>query len=399
MGYITQAVIVNLAPLFFVIFQNSFGLKLSQIGQLVLLNFFTQIITDIASIKIVSKIGYRKSAVTAHVFCAAGLIMMGILPRVIPAYGGLVISVITYAVGGGLIEVIISPIVDSVPGEAKAAAMSLLHSFYCWGQMTVVLVTTIIIWIIGDVYWYILPIAWAAIPILNLINFLRVPIPEMSPESEHMNIKELFSSKIFILALIMMVCSGAAELAMSQWASMFAEIGLGVPKLTGDILGPCLFAVFMGIGRAAYGLKGNKIDLRKALIACSVLTAVCYIAAVFVKIPVISLISCALCGLGVSLMWPGMLSLTSSRCQGGTALFAILAVAGDVGCSIGPWISGVISDIAMSSETAINSASQTGMSIEQISLKSGMLAASIFPIIMIIGIIRMKKGTGNGKET
>lgn len=391
-GYITQAVIVNLAPLFFVIFQKSFGLSLTQIGQLVLINFLTQIVVDIISIKVVAKIGYRGAALIAHMFCAVGLILMSILPQIMPPYGGLLISVLLYAIGGGMIEVIISPIVDAVPGDAKAAAMSLLHSFYCWGQVGVVLITTVIIRIIGNDLWYVLPIMWSVIPIYNFFVFIKVPLPPMVSEEESMNIKELFSSKIFILALVMMVCSGASELSMSQWSSFFAEKALGILKLMGDILGPCLFAVFMGIGRAVYGIKGEKIDLRKALIACAVLTTACYMVTVFIKIPVISLLGCALCGLGVSLMWPGMLSLTSSRCPtGGTAMFAILAMAGDVGCSIGPWLVGVISDTVTSSSSAMAVVNSTGLDIEQVSLKFGLLIASLFPIIMIIGVTLMSR--------
>jgi Major Facilitator Superfamily. len=394
LGYITQAILVNLAPIFFVIFQEDFGLTLTQIGQLALVNFVTQIATDFVAIKFVDKIGYRKSALVAHLFAAAGLILMSVLPFVMGeyAYGGLIISVMVYAVGGGLIEVIISPIVDAVPGDAKEAAMSLLHSFYCWGQVVVVLLTTVVIKIIGGDLWYILPILWALIPIFNFFNFIRVPLPEMVSAHDSMHLKELFSSKVFVLALVMMVCSGASELAMSQWASFFAEVGLGVPKLLGDILGPCLFAVCMGIGRVVYGFKGDKIDLRKALIACSIFATICYMVTVFVSNPIISLFGCAFCGFGASLMWPGMLSLTAKRCPtGGTALFAILALAGDAGCSIGPWLCGVVSDAVISSAKGAEMAQNMGLKLEQVGLKAGLLATSVFPLVMMIGVFIMKE--------
>jgi len=393
LGYITQAILVNLAPIFFVIFQEDFGLTLTQIGQLALVNFVTQIVTDFAAIKFVDKIGYRKSALIAHFFASTGLILMSVLPFVMGenAYGGLITAVMIYAVGGGLIEVIISPIVDAIPGDAKASAMSLLHSFYCWGQVLVVLVTTVLIKVIGGELWYFLPIMWSLVPLINLFNFIRVPLPQMVSAHDSMNLKELFSSRIFVLALVMMMCSGASELAMSQWASLFAEIGLGVPKLIGDILGPCLFAACMGIGRVVYGFKGDKIDLRKALIACSVFATICYMVTVFVSVPIISLLGCAFCGFGASLLWPGMLSLTAKRCPtGGTALFAILALAGDAGCSVGPWLCGVVSDAVISSSKGVEIAQSYGLKLEQVGLKAGLLATSIFPLIMIIGVFVMK---------
>ena len=392
LGYITQAVIVNLAPLLFVVFQNDFGLTLTQIGQLVLINFLTQIVTDLAAIRLIEKTGYRAAVMGAHILCAAGLILMSILPFLLPAYPGLLIAVVLYAIGGGLIEVIISPMVDAIPGDAKASMMSLLHSFYCWGQVLVVLVTTVLVKLIGSQFWYILPPLWALIPLFNFFNFMRVPITPMIADNEKMNLRELFSAPIFILALVMMMCSGAAEQAMAQWASFFAEKGLGVPKLLGDLLGPCLFAVFMGIGRTIYGIKGEKIPLKKALTVCAILTTVCYMITVFAGLPVLSLLGCAICGLGVSLMWPGMLSLTSAKCpKGGTAMFAILAMAGDAGCSLGPWLTGLVSDAVIASPTAAALSASTHMTTEQVGLKGGLLIASIFPIIMVAGVNLMDK--------
>ena len=258
-GYITQGIVNNLSPLFFVLFQNKFGISYSLISALILCNFVTQVITDMLSVKYVDRIGYRKSAVIAHALAFLGLVMQGTLPNVLPApYVGLVLATIVNGVGGGLIEVIISPIVDSCPGDAKASAMSLLHSFYCWGQVGVVLITTLLLRLIGEDLWFIIPILWSLLPLYNLFRFLKVPLMPTVPEEEKTPLKTLFTSKIFLMALLLMLCAGASELAMSQWSSLFAERALGVTKVIGDLLGPCLFAVFMGIGRTIYGVWGEK---------------------------------------------------------------------------------------------------------------------------------------------
>ncbi|HEY5583023.1 MAG TPA: MFS transporter [Ruminiclostridium sp.] len=387
-GYITQAIVNNLAPLLFIVFQNQFNISFEMIGRLILINFGTQLIVDALAVKLVDKIGYRVSIVLAHIFSAVGLIALGILPNIITSpYNGLIIAVVIYAVGGGLIEVLVSPIVDSLPGDAKASAMSLLHSFYCWGQVGVVLISTILLKLMGNNTWYILPILWSLVPIYNLIKFVKVPLMPAVSEHEKMPIKQLLNSKLFLIALILMMSAGASEQAMSQWASLFAEKGLQVPKLMGDLLGPCLFAVLMGIGRTIYGVWGHKIHLKKALFASAALCISCYAVTVFVQIPIISLLSCALCGFSVALMWPGVFSMTAERYpKGGTAMFAMLAIFGDLGCSVGPWLSGVISDLAQKSSKLIELGVTNGLNSEQLGLKSGMLIAVIFPLIMLLGI-------------
>ena len=327
-GYITQGIVNNLSPLFFVLFQNKFGISYSLISALILCNFVTQVITDMLSVKYVDRIGYRKSAVIAHALAFLGLVMQGTLPNVLPApYVGLVLATIVNGVGGGLIEVIISPIVDSCPGDAKASAMSLLHSFYCWGQVGVVLITTLLLRLIGEDLWFIIPILWSLLPLYNLFRFLKVPLTPTVPEEEKTPLKTLFTSKIFLVALLLMLCAGASELAMSQWSSLFAERALGVTKVIGDLLGPCLFAVFMGIGRTIYGVWGEKIHLTGAMVFCAALCILCYLGTALFENPWLSLLSCALCGFSVSLMWPGTFSLTSAAYpKGGTAMFGILAV-------------------------------------------------------------------------
>lgn len=390
-GYITQGIVNNLSPLFFVLFQNKFGISYSLISALILCNFVTQVITDVLSVKYVDRIGYRKSAVIAHALAFLGLVMQGTLPNVLPApYVGLVLATIVNGVGGGLIEVIISPIVDSCPGDAKASAMSLLHSFYCWGQVGVVLITTLLLRLIGEDLWFIIPILWSLLPLYNLFRFLKVPLMPTVSEEEKTPLKTLFTSKIFLVALLLMLCAGASELAMSQWSSLFAERALGVTKVIGDLLGPCLFAVFMGIGRTIYGVWGEKIHLTGAMVFCAALCILCYLGTALFENPWLSLLSCALCGFSVSLMWPGTFSLTSAAYpKGGTAMFGILAVLGDVGCSVGPALMGAVSG-AVSGNAKI-AASFPNLTADQLGLKSGMLFSSVFPAFILIGVLLLTR--------
>lgn len=390
-GYITQGIVNNLSPLFFVLFQNKFGISYSLISALILCNFVTQVITDVLSVKYVDRIGYRKSAVIAHALAFLGLVMQGTLPNVLPApYVGLVLATIVNGVGGGLIEVIISPIVDSCPGDAKASAMSLLHSFYCWGQVGVVLITTLLLRLIGENLWFIIPILWSLLPLYNLFRFLNVPLMPTVPEEEKTPLKTLFTSKIFLVALLLMLCAGASELAMSQWSSLFAERALGVTKVIGDLLGPCLFAVFMGIGRTIYGVWGEKIHLTGAMVFCAALCILCYLGTALFENPWLSLLSCALCGFSVSLMWPGTFSLTSAAYpKGGTAMFGILAVLGDGGCSVGPALMGAVSG-AVSGNAKI-AASFPNLTADQLGLKSGMLFSAVFPALILIGVLLLTR--------
>ena len=392
-GFITQAIVNNLAPLLFIIFQDRFNISFEMVGRLILINFGTQIAADLFAAKYADRIGYRKAAVAAHLFCGLGLICLGILPGLLPnPYTGLMIAVMIYAVGGGFIEVLISPIVESLPGDAKASAMSLLHSFYCWGQMAVVLITTLLVKILGADVWFILPVMWSVIPLYNMFMFMKVPLMPPVEEKEKTPLRQLFGARTFVLALILMMCAGSSELAMSQWSSLFAEKGLQVPKLVGDLLGPCLFALLMGIGRTIYGNFGHRINLKKALIASGALCVICYAVTIFVQVPIISLLGCALCGFSVSLMWPGTLSLTAeSFPKGVTAMFGLLAVFGDLGASIGPWMAGLVSDLAQESHRLLAIGQAYGMGPDQVGLKTGLLSAMIFPIMLTVSLAVMKE--------
>lgn len=379
LGYITQAIVNNLAPLLFVTFQTQFSISLEKIGLLISINFAMQMFVDILAAKYVDKIGYRICTVAAHVCCTAGLVGMGIFPFLFSnAYAGLIVAVLINAIGGGLIEVLISPIVESLPGDEKASAMSLLHSFYCWGHVGVVLISTLYFVTVGISKWYLLTVFWAIIPCFNAFFFSKVPLHTVEAETESMPIRKLFSMKIFWMFLILMICSGASEQAMSQWASLFAESGLKVSKTMGDLLGPCAFAVLMGVSRVFYGKFGAKIKLKKFIIASGFLCIISYLLATLSPYPLLSLVGCGLCGLSVGIMWPGTFSLSCQYCpQGGTALFALLALGGDIGCAAGPGLVGVVSNLANDS------------------LKSGLLFAMVFPIVMVIvtGMLRKIKKT------
>ena len=376
-GYFVQAIINNLAPLFYVIFQEEFGINYTKISWLIMLNFVTQLVVDIVSVKAIEKLGYRVSIVAAHVFSAVGLFLLGALPRMMNNhYIGIVIPIIIYATGSGLIEVLVSPIVEGLPLQNKSGEMSLLHSFYCWGQMSVVLLTTVAIKFAGGENWIYAPMLWAIIPFINMFAFMRVPIIPPVPEGEdEMKAGELFRKPVFILLTVLMLCSGASELTMAQWASTFAEKSLGVDKLTGDLLGPCLFALLMASMRVAFGLLGDKVDIKRVLSFSAALCVVAYMTATLAKNPMVSLIGCGLCGLSVATMWPGVFSFAAKLFpRGGTPLFAMLAVFGDLGCAMGPWLAGVISDAVR--ETSINFDP----------LKFGILTMVIFPVTMIITI-------------
>lgn len=384
-SYITQAITINLAPLFFIIFQDRYAVSYSLLGQLVLITFVIQLMVDFVSIRLLERIGYRVAAIAAHVLASVGLVLLGVLPPLFAdPYLGILTAVFFYSMGGGMTEVIVSPLVDALPGDAKASSMSLLHSFYSWGQCLVVLVTTLLLRVFGGGYWAWLPCLWALIPAANVVLFCLVPVPDMIAAEKNGNrLSDLFRKPVFYVFILLMICGGAAEMTMSQWASLFAEKAIGVSKVVGDLLGPCFFGVLMGLGRVGYGLWGRKIRIAPALFGCSALTLICYLLSVFGGLPIFSLIGCAVCGLGVSLMWPGVLSLSSGKYpMAGAPMFAVLALAGDLGCSVGPWFSGIVTDWAKTAHV-LPIAGIVG-DAEQIAMKYGMLAATVFPLIMVI---------------
>lgn len=399
MGYITQAAVVNLAPLLFVIFSEKFGVSYEMLARIVLINFIVQISADLISIKLSRRFSLRQLSVTAHVFCAAGFLLFAFLPEAM-GYAGVLLSTTVYSFGGGMIEVVVNPVIDACDeecgGEKSPAAIAILHSFYCWGHILVVAVSTLFLHFAGNDMWYILPLIWSVVPIINIFFFGSVKMPDGSTEGGGLSLKKLFSMKLFLLAAILMITGGAAEQAVAQWSSMFAEKGLGISKMMGDLLGPMCFALCMAIVRIIAGLLGNRIDTKKILMASSVLCIVSYSMMVFVNNPVVSLIGCSLSGIAVAFMWPGVLSLTSREIpHGGATMFGALAFFGDVGCSIGPWIAGFVCDGAKLNYASLEKAFSffANLDGDQIGLKCGIFAAIVFPIVMLItlGFFKKKK--------
>jgi fucose permease len=376
-AYLVQSMVINFIPLLFITFHESFGIPLQQITLLVTVNFITQLIVDFAAAFFIDYIGYKNGAIIAQVFCSLGMVLLAILPsRMGSPFAGLLTSVITYSVGAGLIEVLISPIVESTPSDNKETAMSLLHSFYSWGHVLVVLLTTLFFRLFGIENWQIMALVWAALPACVGVMFCFAPVNHLIGEGEKgMTWKELTKSKLFWVMVLMMICAGASEHAVSQWASAFAEKGLGISKTVGDLAGPLAFAVLMGLSRVIHSSKGRNWDLRKFIIFSTCLCLVSYMLITLVPNPVVNLIGCAICGFAIAIMWPGTLSIAAKTLpRGGTAMFAILALAGDIGCSSGPTLVGFVSGAFGDN------------------LKVGIIAACIFPLLILLCLFKGKLG-------
>lgn len=373
LGFITQAISANFAPLLFLRFHNEYNIPFGQIALLSSAFYITQILVDVFCAKFVDAIGYRKSAVASELFSTAGLLGMAILPNFVKnPFAAILFSVIIYAMGSGLIEVLGSPIVEACPFEHKDSVMSLLHSFYCWGSAAVILISTAFFAVAGIRSWKILACLWAILPLYNAYNFATCPIERLTEEGEALGFGTLIKMPKFWLFILLMIGAGASEAGMAQWASAYVEAALGFPKAVGDIAGPCLFAVAMGLSRAIYGKFGEKIDLKKFMLASGVLCLGCYLAAALCTVPIIGLLGCIVCGFSVGILWPGTISVASRALpQGGTALFALLAMGGDMGASVGPGLVGVVTQ-------AVDN-----------NMKAGMLAGCIFPVIIIVAIGKM----------
>lgn len=374
-GFLVQAIVNNFAPLLFLTFQDTYGFSTGQIASLITVNFCFQLLVDFASTYFVPRLGLRACLVAAHLFSAVGLCGMAVLPSILPPYAGMLTAVLLYAAGSGLIEVAASPTVEACPTKNKASIMSMLHSFYCWGVVMTVLLSTLFFVTAGVGNWRWLACLWAALPLVNAVLFCFVPIYTLPGDETHKApLRSLFSHKIFWLLALLMVTSGAAEQAMAQWASVFAEDALKVTKTVGDLAGPCAFAVLQGTARALYGKFGEKIPLRGFMLGSALLSIACYAVAALSASPVVGLVGCALCGFSVGIMWPGSLSIGSRALpNGGTALFSLLALFGDLGCSSGPGLVSVIADVSGGN------------------MKLGLLGAGIFPLLMAVGLLFLQK--------
>lgn len=375
LGFVTQAIAANFLPLLYITFREAYHLSLTQIALISATFFFTQLIVDFVCARVVDKIGYRPCIVAAQIASAVGVAGLAVLPDIFPsAYGGILVCVVIYAIGSGLIEVLCSPIIEACPFENKAGTMSLLHSFYCWGFAGVILLSTVFFRVFGIGNWRILALLWSLIPLYNVYNFATCPIEKLVDDGEGMTVRDLLKTKVFWIFLLLMIGAGASEISMAQWASAFAESALHVSKAVGDLVGPCGFAVCMGISRALFGKFSDRIDLPAFMAVSGVLCFVCYLLAGVAKIPLLGLIGCTLCGFAVGIMWPGSISVSSSILpKGGTALFAFLALAGDLGGSIGPSVVGAVSQGAGDD------------------LQIGVLAGMIFPLLLVVSVLLLKK--------
>lgn len=375
LGFVTQAITANFTPLLFLTFVNTYGVTFEKIAMIPLVFYLTQLLIDFAATKFADKIGYRTCVVASQVLSAIGLLLMALLPELLSApFIGILLSVVLYAIGSGLIEVLVSPIVEACPFENKDGVMSLLHSFYCWGAMGVILGSTLFFALFGIEKWKVLVFIWALVPLYNAFNFMNCPIERLVEDGKSMGVRELLKTPIFWLMILLMVCSGASEATMAQWASAFTESAIGVSKTVGDLAGPCLFAMFMGVSRILYGKFSPKLDLTKVMLACGTMCVGCYLLASLSTLPILGLVGCALCGLGVGVMWPGSISISSQRCpRGGTAMFAFLALAGDLGAMVSPAMVGGLSEMAGGN------------------LKTGLFVAAIFPLILVVGLLVLRK--------
>ena len=382
LGFVTQAISANFAPLLFLTFKNTYGITLEKIAMIPLVFYLTQLLVDLAATKFADKVGYRMCVVASQVLSSVGLVFMAILPEMLPLpFMGILISVVLYAIGSGLIEVLVSPIVEACPFENKDGMMSLLHSFYCWGAMGVILGSTLFFVVFGVENWKTLTFIWALVPLYNTFNFIRCPIERLIEDGKSMGIRKLLKTPVFWLMIILMVCSGASEATMAQWASAFTESAIGVSKTVGDLAGPGLFAMFMGISRMLYGKFSEKLDLIKVMLGCGIMCAGCYLVASLSTLPILGLAGCAFCGLAVGIMWPGSISISSQKCpRGGTAMFAFLALAGDLGAMVSPAMVGSLSEMAGGN------------------LKTGLLTATIFPVFLVFGLLILKKKVGKARS-
>lgn len=372
-GYVVQAIVNNFLPILFVVLQTNYKLSYELLGRIVLINFCTQIAADAITPFVTSRFGYRKTAVLSQLLAAGGLIFLAVLPGLLPApYIGIIVSVVIYALGSGMMEVVLSPLMELLPTGNKSANMAFLHSFYCWGQAFTVIVTTLLVHLIGGADWRFVPLIWAAVPLAVGISFTRVEVVEPPAEQKGGTLRGAVNTRDFWCFVIFMICAGASEIAMAEWASMFVQKGLGISKVTGDLLGPCAFAVCQGTGRVVFGAFSGRFSVRRARIFNNILCVVCYLLVALCDIRAVAVIACALTGFSVSLSWPGTYSLAAERFKnGGTLMFSVFALCGDIGCSLGPWILGIIADIT--------------------NLKTGFLVCSLFPMIFVAAAVLYKE--------
>lgn len=384
-GHFVLASVINTTPILFLTLMNRYGLSFEQMGRLVLINFVTQVTVDLAASRFVDKHGLRSFIVGAQLLAFAGFVLFAGAPFLFGnVYAGFVLATVVFSAGGGLLELLLSPIVNAIPTQEKARAMSLLHAFYAWGQVTVVLLTSALLTVLGPARWVLIPLFWSLLPLANTVLFAKVPLAPVVEEARRTKLKDLLRQKVFLVCLAGILVSGAAEITMAQWASGFLEEAMRIPKIIGDSAGVGVFALAIGIGRTVYGKMGARMNIQKAMTAGAGLTLACYVVVVFSNVPALSLAACALSGFGVSLLWPGSLVLAAERFPlAGTSMFAVLAASGDFGAATGPWMVGLVADNAVKLPAVLRFGSS--------GLRSGFLFAAVFPAAMLICMRYIRK--------
>lgn len=375
-GYVTQAIVNNFAPLLFLTFRSEFGISIAETSALVMLNFVTQMVVAFLSAKIADRISYRRTLVGGGFCSALGLFLLAFLPRLIPRpFLALSVSIAVYAIGGGVVEAIDSPLVEACPFKRKAADMSLVHAFYCWGQMLVVLCSSLYFRMFHVENWRVLACVWALVPLLNAVYFMFVPMKSLVSDKERaLGFSDLFRNRLFWLFAIMMLCSGASEHCMNQWASAFSESALHIDKSLGDILGPCFFAFFMGSSRTLFAVFSKKLNLLNCLVASSLSCACAYLVVGVFSNPWLCLAGCALCGWSAGILWGGVFSMSSCTIPaGGTVMFALLALPGDFGCGFGPMLVGFSTQYVFRDN-----------------LRYGIFSGIVFPVVMLLCLLCYK---------
>ncbi len=374
-GSFSQAIVCNFMPLLFVIFNQDYKIALYLVTLLATVNFVMQFTMDFVSLFFIDRVSYRTTIITAHLLAGAGFLVLGlIVPNAEHIYAAIIFSVLLFSAGGGIFEVLISPIMEACPSDNKAASMSFLHSMYGFGCVAVIIITNVLLFVFGKENWYQIAIIWAVIPLLNALYFFFVPINKVVENNERMPMHKLIKRKSFLIFFLIMFCSGATEIAMSQWASAFAESSLGISKALGDILGPCIFALMLAFSRVLYSKLANRINLAKYLLFCGIATVFLYIFAAVLPFRFAAITACGLCGFTAGIMWPGTISLAAKTYPtGGAAMFGLFALAGDLGCTLGPTTVGMVSS-AFGGD-----------------LRTGLLISCVFPILLVGGVSLLMK--------
>ncbi len=392
-GIFVQAIVANITAVLFVPLMKLYGLSYIHLGILVGINFATQVASDIIFSRLIDKTGFKKLVLPANVCAFAGLLLFAASPYIFKdVFAGIVISTVVFSAASGLLEILLSPIINAIPNEDKGPAMTLMHSFYAWGQVITIIVTTLFLYLFGSGNWQIIVMVWMLVPVINFLMFLFALFPETVPEEHRLNMRDLIFKPYYIIALLAIFFGGASEIIMNQWTSTFMEKALLLPKLTGDLLGMCGFALMMGLGRLLYGIYGARFSMNKVLVYGSGLAVICYIAVAVSPVNVVNLLACTLCGFAVSLLWPGTLVIATERYPlAGAWMFAILAAAGDIGAAAGPWMTGMVAEKTMGMQAVIDFSAKLGVSAEQLGIRMGILTAVIFPALAMVCHVALKK--------